>query len=65
MEVELSKRRYRLIFNNDGGTLFRPFIPKTEVPFSVEILVQYRNEGRQSRFPDRLSEESCVKLMWP
>jgi hypothetical protein len=28
--------KYRIIYNNDGGTLFRPFAPKTETPFSLE-----------------------------
>ena len=27
---------YRIIYNNDGGTLFRPFAPNTDTPFSVE-----------------------------
>ena len=30
------RKRYRVIYNNDGGTLFRPFAPNTDVPFSVE-----------------------------
>jgi len=30
---------YRLIFNNDGGTLFRPFAPASDVPFSTEGFV--------------------------
>ena len=30
------KKPYRIIYNNDGGTLFRPFAPNTDVPFSVE-----------------------------
>jgi hypothetical protein len=29
-------RPYRLIFNNDGGTLFRPFSPASDVPFTTE-----------------------------
>jgi len=30
------KKPYRIIYNNDGGTLFRPFAPNTDLPFSVE-----------------------------
>ena len=33
------KKPYRIIHNNDGGTLFRPFAPNTDVPFSVEGLL--------------------------
>jgi len=34
--VETVSDHYRIIYNNDGGTLFRPFAPITDVPFSVE-----------------------------
>ena len=27
---------HRIIYNDDGGTLFRPFVPNTDVPFSLE-----------------------------
>ena len=38
--VNSSGRPYRIVFNNDGNTLFRPFAPWTDRPFSVEGFVE-------------------------
>ena len=35
----MSRDRYRIIYNHDGGTLMRPFAPFTDVPFSVDGFV--------------------------
>ena len=35
-----TKKTYRIIHNNDGGTLFAPFFPFTDLPFSLENFVE-------------------------
>jgi len=36
----MREKPYRLIFNNDGGTLFRPFAPAAVEPFTTEGFVE-------------------------
>ena len=40
MQKKSSKKTPRIIFNNDGGTLFQPFVPLTDLPFTVENFSQ-------------------------
>ena len=35
----MREKPYKIIFNNDGGTLFRPFAPASVAPFTTEAFV--------------------------
>ena len=56
MMMSKSSKKYRIIYNNDGGTLFRPFSPKTETPFSLE--------GFLEKTVDQLKNTQADVLSW-